>query len=173
MKLLTRDTRVRLATPGVIASRAFVTGLVVCALLLVFSCAPPSPEEQVRQRIDRAEAAVRGQDLDALGEMVSERYRDEAGNGKREALALLRYQFHQHESLHLLTQVRSVQLTEPGLVEAVVLVAAADVDIGDVRRLESIPADLIRFELIFAEEDGGEWRVLEADWRRVRPVDFL
>ena len=154
-------------------AHAFAHGLIVLILLLGLSCTPPSPEEQVRQLIERAEAAARDRDLGALGQMVSERYRDAAGNGKREALAMLRYQFLQHRSLHLLKRVRSVRHSEPGIVEAVVLVAAADVEFRSVRELESISAELLRFELAFVEEEGGEWKVLEAAWRRVGPADFL
>jgi hypothetical protein len=154
-------------------ARTLQHGLIVLALSLGLSCSAPSPEEQVRQLIERAEAAARDRDVGALGKMVSDRYRDAAGNGKREALAILRYQFLQHQSLHLLKRARSIRSTEPGIVEAVVLVAAADVEFRSVSELESISAELLRFDLVFAEEDGGDWRVLEAEWRSVGPADFL
>jgi hypothetical protein len=105
--------------------------------------------------------------------MLSDRFRDASGNGKREILALLRYEFARHRSIHLITRVRSIESTAPGTVEAVVLVAVADVEIPDVRALESIQADLLRFDLTFAEEQRGEWRVVAAAWRGLRPVDFL
>jgi hypothetical protein len=153
--------------------RTLLRGPIVLALLLGLSCSTPSPEEQVRELIERAEVAARDRDVGELSEMLSERYRDAAGNGKREALAILRYQFLQHQSLHLLQRTRSIQSTEPGIVEAVVLVAAADVEFRSVSELESISAELLRFDLVFAEEDGGDWRVLEAEWRSVGPADFL
>jgi hypothetical protein len=127
----------------------------------------------VREVIKDAARAVRNRDPAALGKMVSDRYRDAAGNGKREALALVRYQLLQHMSLHLLKQVRDVRLTGPGVVEAEVLIAVADVDITDVRALGSIPADLLRFDLVFVEEDRGTWRLLEAEWGRAGPADFI
>ena len=70
-------------------------------------------------------------------------------------------------------QIRSVRLTEPGVVQAEILVAVADVDITDVRALGSIPADLLRFDLVFVEEDRGTWRLLEAEWGSAGPADFL
>jgi hypothetical protein len=153
--------------------RTLLQGLIAPALLLGLSCSTPSPEEQVRELIERAEAAARDRDVGELSDMLSERYRDAAGNGKQQALAILRYQFLQHQSLHLLKRVRTIQSTEPGIVEAVLLVAAADVEFRSVNELESVSAELLRFDLVFAEEDGGDWRVLEAEWRSVGPADFL
>jgi hypothetical protein len=147
--------------------------LVACGLLATLACSPPSSEEQVGRLIEAAERAAENRDPAALGEMLSDRFRDASGNGKREILGLLRYEFTRHGSVHLLTRVRSIESAAPGSVEAVVFVAVADVEIRDARTLESIQADLLRFDLNFAEEQRGKWRVAAAAWRGLRPADFL
>ena len=154
-------------------SVALWPSLLALALLLATGCGTDSPAEQVRRLIDDAERAARGHDMDALGEMVSGQYRDAAGYGRREVLALVRYQFQQHRSVSTLKQIRAIQTVDPSTVEAEVLVAVADVALRDLRDLESISADLLLFRLRFIRESDGNWRVIEAEWKEASPADFL
>lgn len=154
-------------------SVAPLSSLLTLVLLLATGCGTDSPADQVRRLIDDAERAARGRDLGALGEMVSEQYRDPAGYGKREVLALVRFQFQQHRSVSTLKQIRAIQTVDSSTVEAEVLVAMADVALRDLRELDSVSADLLLFRLKFVRESDGGWRVIEAEWKEASPADFL
>jgi hypothetical protein len=143
------------------------------AALLSAGCGADSPADQVRRRIDDAEQAARARDVGALGAMVSEQYGDTSGYGKREVLALARYQFQQHRSVSTLKQIRAIRTVDSSTVEAEVLVAVADVALRDLRDLDSVSADLLLLRLRIVRETGGDWRVIEADWKEASPADFL
>ena len=105
--------------------------------------------------------------------MISGQFRDADGHGKREILALVRYQFQQHRSVSTLKQIREIRSVDPSTVEAEVLVAVADVALRDLRDLDSVSADLLLFRLRFVRESDGDWRVIEAEWKEASPADFL
>jgi hypothetical protein len=123
--------------------------------------------------VPAAVEAAREGDLASLSRMVSVRYRDPAGNGKREILALVGFHLRQGDSLYLLERIRSVRQTDAGRVETQVLVAAAAVPIEDWPALDRISAELLLVDLVFGEDEDGEWRVAEARWRRAEPADLL
>jgi hypothetical protein len=43
--------------------------------------------------------------------------------------------------------------------------------LADPAELPRLNADLFRFDLGFAEEEG-KWRLIRAGWRRAEPADF-
>jgi len=147
--------------------------LLVPLLLLCFCCRSLSPEERVRRTLAEAAESARDGNLASLERTISERYRDRLGNGKREALALLRFQLGRPGSVHLLEHVRSIRQTGPARVEARVLVAAAAVPIHDLRELDRVTADLLLFDIGFEREAGNRWRAVDASWRRAGPGDLF
>lgn len=147
--------------------------ILAACLLLAVACSSETPEQKVLRLIDRAEAAVRDKNLGALGEMVSEQYRDPQGLGKREVLGIARFQLQQYPSIHTLKRVAAIRPVGDSSLEAEVLVAAADVEIRDRRSIESVSADLLLFHVVFTEESGGDWRITSARWKQAEPADFL
>ncbi len=141
-------------------------------LLLVLAAAvachdgPRTPEARVRAVIERAQQAVAEKDLGILTELVSKRYEDASGRDRDAIVTMLRRQFVEFQSIHLLTRVQSLELPEPKRAEARVLVAAGATPLSE-EDLASMRADLYRFELTLANEDPGGWRVVRAAWRRV------
>jgi hypothetical protein len=123
--------------------------------------------------IGDAVAAAGEGDLDSLADMVSERYRDPAGHGKAELLALVRFHVRSERSLHLLEKVRSVRQTGPERIDVEMLLAAAAVPIDDLTAIDRFSGDLLFLEIAFEQESGGDWRVVEARWRRADPADLL
>jgi hypothetical protein len=148
--------------------------LALAAALLLGGCrgAPDDPEAQVRALVRDAVAAAERKDVGALRAMVSERYADDQGQDKRAVEALLRLHFLRNQSIHLYTRIRSVELAPPDRAQASVLVAMAGVPIASEEQLPGVRADLHRFELELAREDGA-WRVQRAAWRRTEPGEFL
>jgi hypothetical protein len=131
-----------------------------------------TPEARLRALIARSEQLAEEKNAGGLRAMVSERYGDEHGQDKRAIEALLRFYFLRHRTIHLLTRIESVSLPQPGRAQAVVYAAMAGTPLPDASELSRFAADLHRFELEFTEE-GGDWRLVRAGWRRAELADFL
>ncbi len=128
---------------------------------------PETPEERLRAVLHDAEEAARARELAPLRELVADDYADRYGNGKRELVRYLAGLFLRHDAIHLLTRIRALEV-EPGRARAEVLAALA----GRAVDLETLSADLYRFEFQFLEVEGA-WRLREAAWRPATRDDFL
>ncbi|MFZ5877015.1 MAG: hypothetical protein ACOYXU_11485 [Nitrospirota bacterium] len=129
-----------------------------------------SPEGKIRAAITRAETLAEAKDLGGLKDLLSDRYRDEAGQDQRAILGLLFMQFRRHDSIHLLTRIDRVD-AQPPHATATVFVAMAGRPIPSVDDLPALRADLYRFDLMFVEE-RGTWRVTKSAWRPAVLRDF-
>lgn len=136
------------------------------------SCDRGDPEAQLRALIERSETAVEKKETAVLRQSISEKYSDSQGQDKKAVEALLRYYFLRNESIHLLTRLQQMSFPGPETAQAVVMVAMAGQPIRDAGELERLRADLHRFELSFARENG-EWKLTRAEWRRAEFADFL
>lgn len=151
--------------------RLLVTTLLLGSALAC-SSEPASPEARVRALVANAESAAEEKNLRDLKEMISEGYRDDDGRDKQEILGLIAFHFLRNKTIHLLTRVHSIDIPEPGRAEAAVFVAMAGQPIMGPEELPSLRADLYRFDFSFADE-GGEWKLVQAGWRRAEADDFL
>jgi len=142
-----------------------------CVLALACTSEPSSPEDRVRAVLAALEASAQERDAAAMKEHVSESYSDAQGNDKRAIAQLVAFHLLRNQSVHLLTRVPSVEIAAPGEARAEVLVAMAGTEIDGPEALVGLRADLYRFDLVFAEEDGA-WRVRSADWRPAAAGDF-
>ncbi len=131
-----------------------------------------SPEAQVRALLKQGEVAAEKKESAALRHMVSEKYADSQGQDKKAIDAILRYYFLRNQSIHLFTRVRQISFPQPDLAQADVMVAMAGQPISGADELERLRADLHRFEITLARENG-EWKVTRAEWRRAEFADFL
>jgi hypothetical protein len=131
-----------------------------------------SPEAQVRALLTQGEAAAEKKESAVLRQMISEKYSDSQGQDKKAVDALLRYYFLRNQSIHLFTRIRQIGFPQPDLAQADVMVAMAGQPISDAEELERLRADLHRFEITLARENG-EWKVIRAEWRRAEFADFL
>lgn len=159
-------TAVRFANPGF--------GVVLVALVLTLGACSETlePEQQVRLTLERAEQFARQRDRAELMDMVDADYADPAGRDRRAMDALLRFHFLRNRSVHLLTRVESVEITESGRATATVLVALAGQPIADLAELERLRVDLLRLELML-QRSGEYYRLLSAQWQRAGLTDFL
>ena len=126
-----------------------------------------TPEDQVRATLHRAQQAVTDGDLGVLTELISDDYADEAGRDRPAVVALLRKQFIESRTIHLLTRVQEVAMPEAGRAEATILVASGEAPLPDADDLSTLKADLYRFEIALTEEEPGRWIVVRAAWRRM------
>ena len=144
----------------------FLTALFAC------SAPPGSPEQQIRELVARAVAAAEARDAGAVKALISERYRDEQGRDKRAVGATVGFYLLRHHAIHMLTRVDELAFPEADRAEAIVFAGLAGNAIPSVDALSSMRADLYRFELELAREDG-DWRVTRAGWRKARFNEFL
>ena len=131
-----------------------------------------SPEAQVRALLAQGEAAAEEKESGVLRQLISEKYSDSQGQDKKAVDAVLRYYFLRNQSIHLFTRIRQINFPQPDLAQADVMVAMAGQPISDAEELERLRADLHRFEITLARENG-EWKVTRAEWRRAEFADFL
>ena len=131
-----------------------------------------TPEEQVRKAIDIVVKAVGERDIKPVAVSVSEQYADREGNDKQHIVSLVRVQFVLHPNLYLVVKIASVECPEPIQARAVVYAAMASVPAGVLPDLRNLSADVYRFDLALADEDGT-WRVRRAAWAPALAKDLL
>jgi hypothetical protein len=129
-----------------------------------------SPDGKIRATIARAETLAEAKDLGGLEDLLSDAYRDDAGQDQRAILGVLFMQFRRHDSIHLLTRIDRVD-AQPPHATATVFTAMAGRPIPSVDDLPALRADLYRFDLVFVEE-RGTWRVTKSAWRPAVLRDF-
>ncbi|MCP3867724.1 MAG: hypothetical protein GY703_06435 [Gammaproteobacteria bacterium] len=129
-------------------------------------------EQQIRQLIDDAEAAVENKSLmDAKG-LISEQYRDARKRTRRDLIRLLAGVFLRNESIYLRVQINDIALDGADRADAVVYAAMAGRPLDETMGLLSLRADLYRFDLEFLMEDGV-WQIIGGRWRQAKTSDFV
>lgn len=146
--------------------------VILLALAPVACSKPETPEQRLRALIHNAERAAEERDARTLRGYLSERYADDEGRDRRTLDGIMRLYVLRHEAIHLLTRIERIAFTQPARAEAVVYVAMAARPIATVAELATFRADLYRFELGFAEDDG-EWRLVRGAWRPAEAADFI
>ena len=163
--------RERGSMPGPRTARDLVTCIALALCALGCSREVASPEDRVRAVLAALEESAQEKDAGEMKEHVSEGYSDAKGNDKRAIAQLVAFHLLSNQSVYLLTRVRSVEIEEPGQARAEILVAMAGTKIEGPEALLALRADLYRFDLGFAEEDGA-WRIRSAEWRPASVGDF-
>jgi hypothetical protein len=150
-------------------------GLVLLVLIGFAACSsgPDSPEDQVRALIEQAEAAAERKALDELQSFIAEDYNDAKGHDKQFIKRLLVAYLLRNQSVHLFTRVKTVAMNGPDRAQAEVVVAMAGQPIEDEKEFDRMRADLYRLVLDFIHRGGGDWEVIQAQWRQANVGEFL
>ncbi len=158
--------RIRMQIPRIVVNK-LGTGVFAGALLLVLLAAcgdDTSPEQQVRELIERMELAAEDRDVDDVVALLSTQYRDAYGNGPEEVGRAVRGYFIANQAIHLLTRVQGISFPQNDEARASVLVGMVGRE-ADAASAWNLAADLYEFEITLLREDG-EWKVSWAEWRR-------
>ncbi len=131
-----------------------------------------SPEERIKESLAALEQAAEARELGPLRNAILDEYSDNEGHDKKSITQLIRVIFLRQQNIHLLTRIKSIQVLDTGNAIADVLVAMAGRPVDDVGTLMGLSADLFRFE-VELKEQGGDWKVAGAIWRRATPDEFL
>ena len=87
-------------------------------------------------------------------------------------VSLVRVQFLLHQNLYLVAKLSSLECPEPVQARVVMFAALASVPGGILPDLKNLSADVYRFDLTLADEDGT-WRVVRAAWSPATARDLL
>lgn len=154
-----------------------MSGLLLAAALWLVGCSgdePLTPEQEIAAFLDRFEEAAAARDVGAALELISEEYSDTAGRDKTALKGIVLQYFLRNEAIYVMTRVRELDVADPPDAARVAVTAAlAGAPIVDVGELETLNADLFRFDLALAREQDGQWRARSAHWRRAHLGEFL
>jgi hypothetical protein len=147
--------------------------LAITCLLLAGACRDKrSAQDRVRDELAALERAVEEKDFSRVREGMSAAFVGPEEMDRGGVMALLQVRLRARPQVHLLTRLLGLELAEPGLVRADLLVAMAAVPIEGPEALPRLEADLYRFQLRLREEDG-RFRVIAAWWEPARLDAFL
>lgn len=154
-----------------------MSALLLAAALWLVGCssdAPLTPEQEIGAYLKRFEEAASERDVGAALELISEEYRDTAGRDKATLKPIVLQYFLRNEAIYVKTRVRELELADPPDAARVGVAAAlAGAPIVDVGELETLDADLFRFDLVLVREADGQWRARSAHWRRTNIGEFF
>jgi hypothetical protein len=153
--------------------RAPIFFLLLSALLVPdCRCSKSSPEERVRQAIDTVVKAVNERQLKPVIAAISDQYSDDDGQTKEQLVGYVRAQFILRQNLYLVVKLSSLECPEPAKAKVVAFAAMAATSGGVLPDLRNLSADVYRFDIRMADEDGA-WRVVGADWTPATVKDLL
>lgn len=138
--------------------------LLALGALTLAGCGSSPPDEAVQQRIDGAFAAVEARDTGYFRDLLSADFVGARELNRDAAINRVRGLFLAYPRIGVVRGMEEIQLE--GDSAARVRIQAGLV--GDQNRpLAGLAADLYHFELEFALEPDGEWRVIGAEYSSV------
>ncbi len=129
------------------------------------------PEAEIRAFVAGAEAAAEERNMSALRALIAKDYADAQGYDRKTIENMMRLHVLRNRSLHVLTRIDSIQFLEPERALVVVMAALAGQSVTRIDELVNLDADLFRFELELAR-NNGDWQVRHAGWKRAQLADF-
>jgi len=122
--------------------------------------------------VSAMETAVEQRSLDSVKELVDSEYKDEWNGNRRAALRSLMFYFQGHQTIHLLTRISDIQLSDDlSIASVTVYVGMAGEPVEKSESLIDLNADLYRFDIKLIA-DGNDWLVSSAKWQRARLENF-
>ena len=93
---------------------AIVRGLLVTLLTVLSACSsdPDNPEQQIREMISAGEEAVEARSIMTVLDFIADDYQDKSGRQKKDIQRIVAGYILRNKSIHLLTRVRQVELSE-------------------------------------------------------------
>lgn len=129
-------------------------------------------EQQIRKMLAEMETAVQERSLEKVKSHVSPDYYDQWHPNRRAALRSLIIYFQGHTSIHLLTKISELTLSDDEKSASLVAyVGMAGKPIENADYLIALNAELFRFDIGLVNDDG-DWLVANASWERVRPDSY-
>jgi len=150
----------------------------LCAIMATATsaCGGPtdSPEERIRELLDRIEQTTEQGKALGFNDYIATDYDDADGRRQRDVLRLIAGYKLRHRSIHLLVHIADIQVAPDGQTgSARIFVGMAGRPVASVDQLNTLQADLFRFDLRLRTDSDGEFQISGAAWQRARQQDFL
>lgn len=146
-----------------------LTGAIGSLSLLILASAgcgqdSGSPEQQVRDLLERAEEAAEAREVGFFSDFIAEDYSDDMGRDRAALIALTRLYFLQHQSIHVLSRIESIDFPVEELARVALVAGLAGRD-EQADSQWDLRADVYRFALDLRRGADG-WKLTRAEWRR-------
>ncbi len=151
--------------------KKLLTALVIAWMLGACTGANTTPEDEIREYIDRGIAAAENRDSAELAEMVDAQYQDKNGMDKKQLRSMLHFYFLRHKNIYLFRKIDEIVLLSKQAAHVSLYVAMAGSAISDASMLANLRARVYRFELELVKPDG-EWLLKSARWQAASPGDL-
>lgn len=135
------------------------------------SCTTSPPEKITADFLKQAEEAFADRNILALKKLVSPDYSDAENRGAGDVVSIAAAYIRSSKSIYLFSDLESAAFKDDRL-EARVLTAFAARPIMDPTALAQLKADIYWFDIVLVQE-GGDWKLLEAQWRQAMVDDFF
>ena len=122
-----------------------------------------SPQDEIRQYIDRGIQRAEDRNAGDLIDMAHDSYEDEKGMNKTQLGKMLRLYFFRHKNIHLFKKIDQIILHGANEATVKLYVAMAGTVISDASMLSSLRARVYEFELQLIKQD--DWLLRYAKWR--------
>lgn len=139
-------------------------GFATALAALATGCAANDPEADIRELIAAAEEAAEARDVGFFSDVLGESYRDARGNDREEMLRALRGYFIANQRIEIVSRVDEIVIEGEDAARAVVHAGMLGRRSGTAL-IDGLDADLYRFEIELVN-DGGDWQVIGADFKR-------
>lgn len=148
-----------------------ITFLLVSVFL--FSCSDDkiSPEDEIRQYIENIRVAAEERNHRDVADLVDESYADQQDLKKKQLIKKLRAYFFTHKNIHLYTQIESIVFQSENKAFVTLHVAMTGNAIKDINALNSLRAQVYRFELLLTK--NNYWLLKQARWQQTSIKDLL
>lgn len=137
--------------------------LVLTFLLLSCSNTKLTPQDEIRQYIEKGVEAAENRSASDLSGLIHDSYSDHKGLGKIQMVKLLRVYFFRHKNIYLFTKIRDITLHSDNEATVTLHVAMAGSVIADASVLSSLRARMYKFELQLIKQE--EWLLQQAKWQ--------
>jgi len=133
----------------------------VLCLVVLGACGAPegSSQEQLRQWVNRGQAAAEDKQRGDLVDMISPSYVDSRDNERSDIEIMLRAYFFRQNSISLLTSIEEIRVFGDSAAEIDLTVGMAGSNDG----VLGFSADAYRFQLEL-ERDDEDWLLISARW---------
>lgn len=143
--------------------KALTPAVLFGVLLAACSSRQGTPEDEIREWLERGERLVGEEDRRGLVDMISSAYADARGNGRDDLDKRFRLLFLRTDPMTLVTRIDEIVVIEGSAAEVKLDVAVAG---RDELGFLGYNANAYRFELELTH-DGDDWRLISARWGEV------
>lgn len=145
----------------------FLNFFILVLLISIGACsndAPLSPEQKVKEVLEKVELAAERRSLSGMMEHVSGSYVDHKGYSKADIQRLSQMQFIARQNINIFSVIRSLEIVDGvAAVEMSVAMAGRDVDLTNENN--RLRADTIKFSIVLQSENDN-WMISSVSWEQ-------